>query len=209
MKSIQSFIPFVLFVFLFTSCRHNSVLTQRPEKGEDTYVHEFHPDRNFNYDSKIAVMAWTFSGTPGNCRGLIRFDLSSIPVNAKIKKAELYLYHVTDQGNNPQHSQLSGANAGYLMQVSSPWKADSVTWNNQPSVITETQVVLPASTSATQDYIIDVTAITDNMVKQPVSNHGFMIKLQNEDHYRALMFASSNHKNPQLHPTLKVYYKSK
>jgi hypothetical protein len=45
------------------------------------------------------------------------------------------------------------------------------------------------------------------MVKQPANNYGFMIKLQNEEHYRALMFASSNHKNPQLRPTLKVYYK--
>ena len=207
MKSIQSFIPGLLLISSIIGCRHNKVLVQRPEKGMDTYVHEYHPNRNFNWDTKIAVMAWTFSGTPGNCRGLIRFDLSSIPVRAKISKAELYLYHVTDQGNNPQHSQLSGKNAGYLMQVSSSWSADSVTWNNQPSVISENQVVLPASTSEIQDYVLDVTTMVSNMVKQPANNNGFMIRLQNEDYYRALMFASSNHKNPELHPTLKVYYR--
>ncbi|MVT12608.1 DNRLRE domain-containing protein [Chitinophaga tropicalis] len=207
MKSIQSLIPGLLFISAIISCRQNKILVQRPEKGMDTYVHEYHPNRNFNWDTKIAVMAWTFSGTPGNCRGLIRFDLSSIPVRAKVTKAELYLYHVTDQGNNPQHSQLSGANAGYLMQVSSSWSADSVTWSNQPAVISESQVVLPASTSETQDYVVDVTAMVSNMVKQPANNNGFMIRLQNEDYYRALMFASSNHKNLELHPTLKVYYK--
>jgi hypothetical protein len=207
MKSMQSFIPFTLFIFSITGCKHSKVLIQRPEKGEDTYIHQFHPDRNLNWDNKIAVMAWTFDGTPADCRGLIRFDLSSIPATAKVTKAELYLYHITDQGNNPQHSQLSGANAGYLMQASSPWTADSVTWNNQPSVIPENQVEIPASTSATQDYIIDVTSMIGNMVKQPANNYGFMIRLQNENFYRALMFASSNHKNPLLHPTLKVYYK--
>jgi hypothetical protein len=204
---MKPFIPLVLFAFAITSCKYSKVLVQRPEKGEDTYVHQFNPSRNLNWDNKIAVMAWTFDGTPANCRGLIRFDLSSIPVKAKVTKAELYLYHITDQGNNPQHSQLSGANDGYIIQVSSPWKADSVTWNNQPSVVTENQVVIPASTSATQDYVLDVTTIVGNMVKQPANNYGFMIKLQNEEHYRALMFASSNHKNPQLRPTLKVYYK--
>lgn len=207
MKFVKSFIPFVLLAFSITSCKYSKVLVQRPEKGEDTYVHQFHPARNFNYDNKIAIMAWTFDGTPADCRGLIRFDLSSIPVKAKVTKAELYLYHITDQGNNPQHSQLSGANDGYLIPVSSPWKADSVTWNNQPSVITENQVAIPASTSATQDYVIDVTAMVGNMVKEPANNYGFMIRLQNENFYRALMFASSNHKNQQLHPTLKVYYK--
>lgn len=152
-------------------------------------------------------MAWTYGGTEAACRGLIRFDLSSIPATAKITKAELYLYHVTNQGKNPQHSQLSGSNAGYLVQVSTPWAADSVTWSNQPSIIPESQVVLPASTSDTQDYIIDVTAMVSNMVKQPASNNGFMIKLQNEEHYRALTFANSNNKNPKLHPTLRVLYK--
>ena len=195
----------LLFIFTIISCRHARTLTLHPEKGEDTYVHQYNPDKNLNWDNKIAVMAWTFHGTPGNCRGLIRFDLSAIPAKAIVSKAELYLYHVTDQGNNPPHSTLSGSNEGFVMQVSSPWQADSVTWNNQPSVIAENQVVIPASTADTQDYILDVTAMVSNMVK--ADNYGFMIRLQHENFYRALMFASSNHKNQALHPVLKVYYK--
>jgi hypothetical protein len=202
-------IPSLLCIVFITSCKQTKVLSLRPEKGEDTYVHQYNPTKSYNWDTKMAVMAWTFSGTPGNTRGLLRFDLSSIPVGAKISKAELYLYHVTDQGNNPQHSKLSGANDGYVLQVSSPWKADAVNWNNQPTVITENQVMIPASESALQDYVLNVTSIVGNMVKQPASNHGFMIKLQDENYYRALMFASSNHKNPALHPMLKVFYKKR
>jgi hypothetical protein len=206
---MKSIIPFALSAVLLSGCKHSRILTLRPDKGEDTYVHEYNPTKNYNRDTKMAIMAWTFSGTPGNCRGLIRFDLSAVPKTATVTKAALYLYHVTDQGNNPQHSKLSGANDGYVLQVSSPWNVDVVTWNNQPAVTTENQVAIPASTSETQDYVLDVTAMVTNMVKQPATNNGFMIKLQDENYYRALMFASSNHKNPQLRPLLKVYYKSR
>jgi hypothetical protein len=199
----------LIMIISLPSCLSKKSLVMRPAHGDDTYVHELHSDRNMHYDNKIAVMAWTFKGTPAVCRGLLYFDFTSIPRKAKIDSAFLILHHVEDQGNNPQHSRLSGDNSAELLMITSAWQPDSVNWRNQPAADTSLTILLPASTIDTQDYRLNITTMVDRMVRAPASNFGFMIRLRNEQHYRALMFASSNHPKAELHPQLKVHYRSK
>lgn len=44
------------------------------------------------------------------------------------------------------------------------------------------------------------------MIEKPNNNHGFLLKLSNEQYYRSLLFAASDHDNPNLHPKLEVCY---
>jgi hypothetical protein len=207
-KTISAVVALCAAVSL-TACRQQKTLVQQPENGTDVFVHEYHPNRNLGKVNKIAVMAWTFKGTPALCRGLIRFDLSSIPRSAKIEKATLRLFHVEDQGIDPQHSSLSGSNAGVIQQVTSSWHKDSVTWNNQPASTQANEVELKQSLTPTQDYAADVTTIVKNMVRNPSTNYGFMIRLQTELYYRALMFASSDHTKKHLHPAIEITYRAR
>ena len=66
-------------------------------------------------------------------------------------------------------------------------------------------VKLSASTSEMQDYKnIDVTAMIQEMINKPSENYGFMIRLVNENHYRRILFGSSDNANVKKRPKLVV-----
>ncbi len=57
------------------------------------------------------------------------------------------------------------------------------------------------------DYVgIDVTTLVQDMVDDPMGSFGFQLALANETLYRRMNFASSDHANSDLHPTLHVCY---
>ncbi|MDA3816648.1 MAG: DNRLRE domain-containing protein, partial [Prolixibacteraceae bacterium] len=112
-----------------------------------------------------------------------------------------------DSPANGSHSTMDGSNEAILCRITSPWEENTVTWNNQPSVTTQNQVILPESNSSNQDYLyIDVTNLVMDMLDDPDNSHGFLLKLVIEEHYRSLIFASSDNDNPALHPKLEIYY---
>ncbi len=100
---------------------------------------------------------------------------------------------------------MSGSDAGWVERIISPWQ-ESVTWNNQPSVTTANQVALPQDTNSHQDYTANVTALVQEMLNNPATSFGFRISLQTEQYYRALLFASSDHPNSNLHPKIGICY---
>ena len=69
---------------------------------------------NYGNDSKIEVRP----DNGADYRGLIKFDLSSIPSNATITGATLYLYE-----NNNKAGQIT-----YIYRVTSNWNENTVTW---------------------------------------------------------------------------------
>lgn len=187
-----------------------SVLSMQPNaaNGMDMTIHSIPAQQSMNV-TDLNAMAWTFSGTPGVMRGLIRFDLSSIPVNAIVVNASLYLYNNPTSGNgNPtgQHSSLSGSNAAWLQRVTSPWSESTVVWSNQPTSTTANQVVIPQSTSVHQNYVLDVSTHVQDMVTSPAANFGFMLRLQTESYYRLLLFASSDCADSTKWPKIVVEY---
>jgi hypothetical protein len=44
------------------------------------------------------------------------------------------------------------------------------------------------------------------MINDPVNSYGFMIRLEDETYYRALVFASSNEPDPTKNPKLEICY---
>jgi gliding motility-associated-like protein len=160
---------------------------------------------NQNYGQHLDLMglAWTNGGAESLTRGLLQFDLCVLPIDAVITDARLSLYQNTTSGHG-SHSSLSGPNKCLLERVTQPWDEQAVTWDNQPPSTSLHAVTLAPSSSANQNYLhIDVTQLVKDMVGQ---NYGFMLRLETESYYRKLVFASSDHANPALHPKLEITY---
>lgn len=163
--------------------------------------------RNFGNKPDLNAVAWTNNGNKSNIRSLIQFDLSAIPVGAVITDAKLSLYYNSDNQEGSHFSTFFYKNTTVINRVTSNWDESTVTWNNQPSVTTQNQVTLAASTSSTQSYPnINVTALVRDMVSNPSQSFGFRLKMKAEDQFRKLLFASSDHPNAALRPKLVITY---
>lgn len=188
------------------------VLQPDAEHGTDAFIENWpeqnYSNRNFGTHREFQTSAWTAGGIPLVVRGLIKFDLTSIPEGSEIRNARLYLYSVANTVNGPGHSPLTGSNEFILQKVTSSWDEMEVTWNTQPTTTGIGQILLPASDSCLQDYVIDITEFVQDMVDDPANNFGLMMKLNTEEHYRKILFASSDYGDDSLkHPKLVVYYK--
>lgn len=172
-------------------------------------------DRNFGTEETLWMKDWTWNAigcSGGTIRSLLCFtELSNIPSNAVIVSATLRLYGVTSDRN----TSYPGAPASYyentvvVQQVTSPWNENTVTWNTQPSTTTANQFIIPQSTSQYNwnytNSSSELVAMVQNMVSG--NNYGFMLRLQTEQHYRNMVFASSDHPDASLHPELEVTYR--
>jgi hypothetical protein len=184
-------------------------LTLQPDgtTGKDAYLHSINASQNYGTIAEMNALAWTVSGSPVTTRGIIQFDLTTIPSGSVINSATLYLYHNPTSSNaNAQHQSSSGSNEGVVKRIITSWDESTVTWNTQPNVTDVNQVTIPQSSSPTQDYTLDVTALVQDMVNNPATSYGFQIRLVTESYYRSLIFASSDHTDPTNHPKLVVNY---
>jgi hypothetical protein len=220
---------FLIFAFLlcnltFQSCVQQEELTDtidstqtlvlQPDArtGQDAVIWTEKPDQPIPNNKDFQAMGWTWYSlgyNNGIRRSLINFDLSSIPVNAKIKNANLSLYFNPTSAEIPStlgHSQRDGSNASILSRITSPWNEASVTWNSQPSISEDNTISVKASDAIDEDYVIDVKNLIEDMVANPDESFGFMYMLENEDYYRAMIFASSDHADSDLHPKLEIEY---
>jgi Secretion system C-terminal sorting domain len=174
------------------------------------YHDNFNTSAN-NYGTDIYLKAFCMPGASGGQntnRALLNFDLSTYPSNAVLLSADLYLYS-SGYINNllPGHF---GANAAYIRRVIGNWAENSVTWNSQPATTTLNQVLIPATTSSTQDFQIDVTALVEDILLNPSTSYGFLLGLQTENpnNAAALAFLSSdNTTDPTRWPKLCLTYK--
>jgi gliding motility-associated-like protein len=171
---------------------------------------------NFGDYPGIISMDWDlshFDCPHATYRSLLRFDeLTTIPTNATIIRAKLKLYGLPNEGHScypgsPYNSYCP--NTAYIQRVTSGWNDKTVTWNTQPSTDTNNQITILQSTSQYWNFTdssANLVTMLQNMVSNPTSNFGFMMKLETETIYRGLKFASSDYFDPALHPELIVTY---
>jgi hypothetical protein len=152
------------------------------------------------------LCAWTINGTPITVRNLIKFDLSSIPANATILSADLYMYSDTIPKNGDLVNANSGADNSFVVQqVASSWDPSTVTWFNQPASLTTNQVVIPTTPLSFLNMDINVKDMISSMVSTN-ANYGFKLMLQNEVMYVSRIFCSSYYQDASRHPKLIVKY---
>jgi hypothetical protein len=184
----------------------DSCVTLKPNgaAGKDASVWGVGTNDNFPNRHSLHAYTWSNSGTLSVVRSLIEFDFSSIPSNATITSAELSLYF--NPNDSFSFANHSGDNVLYIQRALSAWTETGVTWNNQPTITTANQVTMPSVGTSTQDYLnIDVSGIVSDMFSSPSGNNGFLLRMENEtSFYRAVVFASSDHPNANLHPEISV-----
>ncbi len=179
-------------------------LTLQPgSDGKDAKVFSLSPADNFGNDLDFIAASWTFGGNVGLLRSFIEFDFSAIPQNAQIISAALSLYYNVETSSAGQ----SGSNSAVLQRVVDSWNEQSINWNNQPSTTSNNEVILPMSSTMNQDYPdIDVTNLVTDMISNPGSSHGFMLKQLTEEVFRSMKFSSSDVTDPTKHPKLEICY---
>ncbi|MEO5889074.1 MAG: DNRLRE domain-containing protein [Ferruginibacter sp.] len=160
----------------------------------------------FTTDTQIDMAAWTSNGNKLVQRTFIKFDYSGIPPGATIDSAKLYLYAVTGpHGGNGIDAHFGTGNACYIKRITSTWTLPNpFTWSNQPISTATNQVIIPQSTNAFENSVINVTDLVKDM--QINGNNGFAIVLQNETIYNIRQYASSNNADVTKHPALVISY---
>ena len=203
-----------------------------PDMGHDANIYTTHgcilnqntvPSEQMNYGNNGEVQAntWTWNSQGcggGTTRSLFKFsELSTIPPNAEIIGAELKLFGLSTSSNSQGNSSHPGAPNGFfsnqslIQRVTSDWSEQTVTWSTQPTATTTGQITVPQSTTQWNwnftNSSNELVVMVQDMVTNPETNFGFMLKLETEAIYRCLLFASSDHNNPALWPQLTVTYR--
>ena len=187
----------------FAQTTKTLILRPGPQDGTDADIRTDMPRTPNGNSPDFIANAWTAQGNYFVQRSLLKFDLSQIPVEATVLNATLFLYTNLTTG----HHQLdSGANAAILLRATQPWTEDQVYWDNQPAASDPDPVYLPQSTSHTQNYEVNVTSHVSAMVANPTNNYGWLFKLQVEEKYRCMVFASSDHPVAEWRPKLVIQY---
>ncbi|MCZ4409133.1 DNRLRE domain-containing protein [Cryomorphaceae bacterium 1068] len=200
----------LLFIFLCfeLSAQETIIYQPGPEDGKDAFIYTLEPELNVGDHQNFMASAWTNGLTPLAVRCLIDVIPPDLPPDVNILEAKLSLYSYDSSSNGP-HSTLSGSNNAVLRKIIEPWEEETVTWANRPAMTTINQVQLPASTAAIQDYLdIDITILVQEMIDNPETGHGLMIKLATEQPYRAMVFGSSDNDNPELWPKIEITYET-
>jgi len=160
--------------------------------------------RNTNYGNTTTFLSGEqFSNAWYNQRGLIEFDLSTVPANVEIAKAKLTLNGYSHQYTRPNESKF--------YRINNSWTENQVTWNNQPAVVDDsTTIYMPTSTSTSQIYKVDVRRLIDGWYRNAFPNYGIMLKLVTESpathNYARMQFYSSEYSTTTVRPKLEVYY---
>jgi len=168
---------------------------------KDTYINTVIPDLYQGVTQSFIAAGWTYGGQPGQGRSLMGFEVCDRGPNFQLVEAKLYLYYDTSASHA---GHTIGDNTAKLYQITSFWD-ENTTWSTQPSYDPMLSVSLPAASTATQNYVVDVTSLV--AASLTVSNRvEFYFKLDNEAYYRSLVFSSSDHPDSLLHPQLELIY---
>ncbi len=206
---MKRFTLFLLLVQSFTIAfsQYTIVLQPNSVEGKDVEVIYIYPNSNFGNDQQLNVTTWSNSGVLSHDRSYVDFNFDTIPAGASILSATFYLFNYPGSPTcGGMHQQLTGTNEMEVRRVTSPWSEMTLTWNTQPTWTNLHMIVTPPSTSAHQNYEIDVTTLVQDMIDNPASSYGFGMKLVTESVYRSLIFASSDNTNPALHPKIEITY---
>jgi hypothetical protein len=202
--NLKIFLSTILF-FTTSIALAQITVTIQPSSldGKDAYVFEKNPTSNYGTSHELFSFAWTFSGTPFLSKSFIKFDLSQLPANATITDAQLSFYHNATSSSAGQ----AGTNSCELKKVTSTWDESTINWNNQPSTTSIGKVVIPTSTSATQDHTnINITTFAKDWYLNPNTNFGFEMDIINKTPLASMKFCSSDYSTASKRPKLSITY---
>lgn len=182
-------------------------LTLQPTNNpKESSVYSLVPNGNGIGTPQITVGAWTANGGPVYLRTYLMFDYT-VPDGGTILSAKLSLFANTNPtAGNYVDANYGADNSFTIQRVISGWSGASINWNNQPFTTNVNQIVVPNSTSSSQNSIdIDVTQLVKDM--QINGNNGFAMRLINESGFNIRQYVSSyNTSDVTKHPKLVIQY---
>lgn len=150
----------------------------------DATVNRLQPNTNFGNGVSLVTDDADFAK---DLRPFLQFDLSSIPANSLINSAQLELY-LRDNGNDDPNPNASWTVE--IFPVTTPWDADTITWNNQPNISSLLEASITVSTEGIF-YSWNITALVSNWVDGSVANNGISLNGETSCLGCALTFDSS------------------
>jgi hypothetical protein len=162
--------------------------------SDDTYIDAGSPTRNYGTDDKFEVRP----DNSADRRGLLKFDLSSIPQNAIISSATLYLYEKDNKAGQLTH----------IYRVTSNWNENTVTWltwtllggdfDNSVSYFT----YIPDQKNCMA--ALDITNLVQAWVNGTSTNHGLMLYSVGPNHN--ISYSSKENGTASERPKLNIVY---
>lgn len=162
--------------------------------SEDSYVASGRG--NDNYGGNAAILADGSDGSRGELVSLLKWDLSSIPKDAKVVSASITL-RVFDRSSSFYN----------LWEMTRAWSESSVNWNNSAPNSNRGDNIASFTPSATGTYTIDLNSSGLALVQGWINrsaNNGFMIRsggTSNGIDIRAKEYATQNYR-----PMLTIVY---
>ena len=206
----------LLILTLFVSCSTSKVASSgniitfysyESSRG-DAVFSRIVPNNNYGSQEDIHLYAWTQNDILNINRVVLDFNTSNIAQNVQIKSAYLNVYY------NPtsKYDKALGGNGNtgtvdfIIEQITSEWNEETVTWATQPEATAVDKVLIEKKTDPKANYLkLDVTKLVQNMINKPVSERfGFRLKLAKETAYNVYFFASGNHPDVRIRPSLEI-----
>lgn len=209
---MRNTIAFIALLITSSGLLRGQVQTFFSQPGNSTeysFVRSSTPTSNFNGTYSLDVLYAKATKLHDIRRSFLKFDLSSIPANAIITSAQLEMWAWKVNGSFPNNMLIH--------RIGESWSKTTVTYNNQPSLITS-NVVEHSNVGNTGWHSFNVKDHVQEMVKFPTMNHGFGFKLKFEVNPKSCptcpefhgtkyrQYYSSNYSDAQKRPKLTVKY---
>lgn len=202
---LLAFLPAICLSSIFGQQESKIILSPFNTTVQDAIIGSIIPDENRGYVPGLNAYSWTQAGSVNNTRALVQFDFSLIPQNGEVLDAKLVVYF--DPFSITAQLSHMGNSGFYVNRIVEPWEELGVTWNNQPETTTDNQVYVPFPTYNEQNFVIDVTDIVNDIRNDPNGvNGGFMLTLESEFPYNAILLCSKENADISRHPKLLVTF---
>jgi fibronectin type 3 domain-containing protein len=161
----------------------------------DAWIDKGNTGTNYGSDSILRAGKTGVGNTA--VRGLIRFDLSSIPAGSTINSAVLQLNAVAQTGTNRTEN---------LLQVTSTWAEGTVTWDTAPSASGTASGTLSTGSTLGTKTSTDITTLVQGWFGTPSTNYGVLLQDGTESNNVYWNFSSRENGTAANRPQLLINY---
>ena len=181
------------------------ILKSNPSNAYAALLASPYPTTTGPNPTDICGAAWTGGGSTGGWRTFFKLNDSAL-AGIIIDSAILQLWADPTSGLGFTGTPTYGTNnTSVLYRVTAPW-ATTINWLTMPSYTSTDSVILPLSTSTTENYLhINVTNLLNDIVASG-NNYGFMFKCRQETSaYNSMIFYSSSAADSTKRPQILIY----
>ncbi len=137
----------------------------------DTYIAQGDPADAFH--GSDSIMRIGYEPAVGNLRGLVKFDLSTIPTNTPIVNATIQMYYIKYQGT-PAYAQT--VTAHHIVSPQDWSDTDAISWDSVVVGDAYGTISLKPSLNPYGYYTIDITNLVQGWINGTIPNHGILLR---------------------------------